>query len=678
MTQQLQTADGRATLPRELGEFLIELSIGVHRYAMYPASHPSLSPVVGRILGRLAAVFVDRRTLSIGVAQRQLVIDGVATDPGHPVLSDLSRRLHDHRLAAVAFVEGIRADEVEAFLRTVALETERGAEPVGLQPADEIPSWPHVHLHPLGYDELVLSADDDDGAPDRADRLWLDLARSALSLDSAEEPEEVGDPGRLARAMGERSDAEYDQVIARYLRNLAEELRGGSTRAAGKVRRRVADLIEELDEETLDRLLRRGGGPVERQRFLLDANHALSVDAVLKVLKATARSSEQHISHSLTRMLTKLAAHAGEGPDRLRGQADTALRENVEELIRGWGLEDPNPGQYTALLDHMARTSPALHPADGNGGDPGAAERILDMSLEIDAFGPTVEAAVTQLLEGGRGSFLIDRMVSVGEGHRAGARIRSYLATPRHLQRLLVGEDVDEEVLLRLVTSMGEDAVEPLLDVLVESDSRAVRRKVFDALATLGAEVSHRAVSRLDDGRWYVVRNMLALLHRVGTVPRDFDPVRYTWFEDRRVRREALALAMRDGRLRDWALAEALSDEDERLVRIALMEIRERVPETVVPILVNRVVRGDRSSEIRALGALALGNSRSPLARETLLRLASGGRSLFGRTERTPEGLQALEVLRRVWADEPEVQRVLASARRSKDPAIRAAAGAES
>jgi urease accessory protein UreH len=105
---------------------------------------------VDRILGRLASVFVERRTLSIGVAQRQLVIEGVATDPTHPVLSDLARRLHDHRLAAVVFREGAAAAEVEQLLETLSQETERGAEPVGLRAPEAVPTWPHLQLRPVG------------------------------------------------------------------------------------------------------------------------------------------------------------------------------------------------------------------------------------------------------------------------------------------------------------------------------------------------------------------------------------------------------------------------------------------------------------------------------------------------------------------------------------------------
>jgi len=666
---QLTADHDFATLSRELGEFLIELSIGVHRYAMYPLSHPSLVPVVDRILGRLAAIFVERPKLSIGVAQRRLVIGGSATDPHHPVLSDLARRLHDHRIAAVDFVEGAGAGEIEELLRTLAAETERGAEPVGLRPADEVPRWDCIRLHPVGYDSLMLASGDEPFDSGRADGLWLDLAQAVLS---EEAPDKGADPARMARAIRERDDAQYAQVIARYLRDVAHELRTGSTREAEKIRKRVAELIDELDETSLGRLLHAGGSPEWRREFLVDAAHSLSVAAVLRLLRSAAQAPEQEVSHSLVRMLSKLATYTEGGGEAPAGRADTALRENMEELIRDWHLDDPNPERYTDLLDGIARTSPALQPSQEQEEDPlSAAHRILDMALEIDAYGPTVEWSISRLLDQGEGALVLDRLGSSGEGHRASSRIQEFLSTPDRLHQLLSGEDVHEPSLRRLVIKMGDSAIDPLLDVLSASDSRAVRRKVFDVVAILGEPVSSRAVARLEDDRWYVVRNMLALLQRVGAIPPGFDPVQYTWYSDRRVRREALALAMHDSRLREWAVAEALSDADERLVRMALVEVRERVPETVVPMIVKRVVRAERPSELRALAAVALGGSSSPLAREALIEMASEGRSLFGRVTASPEVIQALGVLAATWPDHPDAAGVLAWAKKSKDPALR-------
>ncbi len=42
----------KAALSRELGEFLIELSIALHKHAMYPEGHPSLAPAAAGVVRR--------------------------------------------------------------------------------------------------------------------------------------------------------------------------------------------------------------------------------------------------------------------------------------------------------------------------------------------------------------------------------------------------------------------------------------------------------------------------------------------------------------------------------------------------------------------------------------------------------------------------------------------------
>src|SRR5256885_3717659 len=78
----------RATLSRDLADFLIELSIALHKHAMYPEGHPSLAPAAAGVTRRAGLLLEDRATLSLGVARQQLVIEGVATDPKHPVRSE--------------------------------------------------------------------------------------------------------------------------------------------------------------------------------------------------------------------------------------------------------------------------------------------------------------------------------------------------------------------------------------------------------------------------------------------------------------------------------------------------------------------------------------------------------------------------------------------------------------
>src|SRR3981189_1043628 len=86
-----------ATLSRDLADFLVELSITLNKHAIYPQSHPLLHGAVDGVANRLGMLFVgERESLSIGVARRQLIIEGVATDPLNAVLKELAERLHEH------------------------------------------------------------------------------------------------------------------------------------------------------------------------------------------------------------------------------------------------------------------------------------------------------------------------------------------------------------------------------------------------------------------------------------------------------------------------------------------------------------------------------------------------------------------------------------------------------
>jgi hypothetical protein len=82
---------------------------------MYPGGHPSLDAAVAGVTRCAARLLEERPVLVFGVARRQLVIQGVATDPDQPVLRRLAEGLHRH-LGAVSYSRGVRADEKYAPL----------------------------------------------------------------------------------------------------------------------------------------------------------------------------------------------------------------------------------------------------------------------------------------------------------------------------------------------------------------------------------------------------------------------------------------------------------------------------------------------------------------------------------------------------------------------------------
>jgi hypothetical protein len=671
----------RATLSRPLADFLIELSIALHKHAIYPEGHPSLSPAAAGLAERASLLLDERPSLSLGVARNQLVIEGLATDSRHPVLRELAGRLHRHHLGAVTFRRGVDGSEVASVLRTLAVDAERSGQPLGLGPPARLREWPHVELHPLTYERLELA--DDQGVAraeggTRAAELWLGLARAALAAEASSEKPAPTEPAVIARAIDAHPGgdaAAYDQVIVGYLLQIAGELKVAGSAAAVALRRRTSRLIAALSPETLRRLIAMGGDFTQRRNFLYDATSGMAVDAVLEILKAAADTSHQTISHALVRMFSKLAAHAEHGAEAVRPQADAALREQTQQLLEGWTLADPVPGAYGAALARMSRSAGGFA-GRRDGRHPPEPERILAMALELELVDAQVLEAADRVVAAGRLGALLDLLGKVPAENRAVAPVWERIATPDVVRELVRHEPIDFRTLERLVPRVGAGATAPLLEALAVAQSRGARRGLLAQLATLGPVVAPLVIARLDDTRWYVTRNLLALLDELPSLPPDFSPARYTNHADARVRREAVKLQLRVPAERDRALVAALGDADSRTVRLALTRALERCPEAAVPLLAARATDRTLTADLRVLALRALGTSPSRAALETLLRVCSAGRTLLGKAKlapKSPELLVALSALASAWRGDSRARAILARAAAAADPEIRAA-----
>ena len=672
----------RATLSRDLADFLIELSIALHKHAMYPEGHPSLAPAAAAVTRRAAQLLEDRATVSLGVARNQLVIEGVATDPKHPVLRELAGRLHRHHLGAITFRRGVEQEEVADALRTLAIEAERTGQPLGLGDRDRLAAWPHVQLHALTYERLELT---DQAGPvgegdARAAQLWVGLARAALATAPDDTRPTPTEPAVIAQAIDQHSKAEatgYDQVIVGYLLQIAAELKTAGSTEAAALRRRTSRLIRTLKPETLQRLVGMGGDFAQRRQFVSDAADGMAVDAVLDILKAAAETSHATISHSLVRLLSKLAVHAEAGAAPVRLQADAALREQVQQLLAGWTLPDPNPGAYGEALQRMARAAPAGTPrTDHHATEP---DRLVAMALEIGTMGPRLPAAIGRVVAEGRLAQLLDALEGGAADTAAAATVRAQIATAAAVQRIVTREPIDFKLLERLVPLVGTVAAPPLLDALATAESRGARRGLLAQLAKMGAEIAPVVVARLDDSRWYVTRNLLALLEELGPPPPGFSAAPYMRHTDARVRWQAVKLQLKRPDQRDEALVAGLRDQDPRTLRLALSiaVALQGCPDAAVPLLVNRATDRALPGDLRALAVRSLGYTRAPAALETLLQLTAGGRTLFGREKlpaKSPELLVALGALAAGWRRDPRALARLAIAAASPDGEIRDAA----
>jgi HEAT repeat protein len=150
---------------------------------------------------------------------------------------------------------------------------------------------------------------------------------------------------------------------------------------------------------------------------------------------------------------------------------------------------------------------------------------------------------------------------------------------------------------------------------------------------------------------------------------------------DARVRWQAVKVQVKLPAERDEALALGLQDHDPRTLRLALglAVALQSCPDSAVPALAGRALDRSLPPDVRTLAVRALGYARTPAALEPLLRVASAGRTLFGRQKLPPKSsdlLAALAGLASAWQQDPRASAVLRRAAASSDPDIQAAADA--
>lgn len=694
MATPVTSSNESASLSRDLSEFLIEFSIALHKHAIYPEGHPLLASSETRLALGLAALLETRGTLSLGVARNQLVIEGVATDPVNPLLRELAQRLHRHHLGAVKFARGVRDAEVADLLRTLAVEGSRVETPLGLGPAEALRRWEHIRLFALTFEHLELLDDDKDeqkkdeselrdGQRFRAAQLWIGLARAALASElgggEGEHTPSAADPTVIAKAIDEHQrEQAYDQVIVGYLLQISTELqRGGGGSETASLRRRVSRLVSSLNPETLRKLLEMGGDAMQRKQFVLESIQGMAVDAIVELAKAAADSSGQTISHSLIRMLNKLAVHAERGPETLRAGAEHALRDNVRRLVEGWELGDPNPDAYRKALEAMSRHSTSPFRASGDAdAEP---ERLIEMSLELGVVGESTVDAIDNLIHSGR----VGEVAAMLESETTDAATRdaiwAHLATPDVLRTMLEAQQPDLPTIARLAEQMGVAAIEVLLEGVEKAEETSARWKLLDLLAQFGAEVGERAAKRLQDAPWYVQRNLLVLMGRLPELPAGFSPELFATHSEPRVRREAIKLQLRSPIMRERAIITGLRDREPRILQLALSAAVEECPLPAAPELMALLRSRSLDADLRVLAIRALACVKLPNVLEELLRYVSGRRKLLGLGSprlpaKSPVMLAALSGLAAHWSAHTRARGILRLASTSADPEIRAAA----
>ena len=671
------TAPGRST--HGLTEFLVDLANALQRRGIYPSTHPLVRAAVAQAHEQLSALLQTRAVVSVGVARKRLVIDGMAADPDSPWMRELAERLYRHHLAAIKFTRGVREVELANFVGAIAVEPRSGGRPLGLEPTAQLAVWRHVRLYPVAEQELELVEDSEPPheARARAARLWGGLVAAALAEEEDDALAATG-PTAVARAVEARAgDAAYRQVLVGYVLEIVATLGDRGAHELPGLRRNLSQLFLALRPETLGALLDLGGSEPLRQKVLAQALRGLRPTSAAKVVGVAAHSWRRPVAEPLLALVAKSAAWAESGPATARGEALASFREMSGGLATRW---DRAVGIAPAPAPTTPAWTPVLVPAipDGAGGDASEVEpgRLVAIGLAVGDGGPAVLRAVEAMAERAQMHELLDLIAGASPGPATDAVAARAVARDR-LLRVMTTEPVDFRLLDRMLPLAGPRAADPMMDALVAATERATRAKLLDRLVQMGPSIGPVVLEKLEDQRWFVQRNVLTLLSRLPDWPEGWTPHVQARHPDARVRREALKMLIRERSTREQAIADALFDPDESNVFLALGACRERCPRMAMPTLLAFIGDEAAGTEMRVMSIRALAAVQDFDALARLLGLVTGRRSLLGRQRlaaKSPEMLAAISGLAQHWKHDDRAAEMVALAAASDDPEIRAAA----
>lgn len=319
-----------------------------------------------------------------------------------------------------------------------------------------------------------------------------------------------------------------------------------------------------------------------------------------------------------------------------RQEEGESLDTLVHRVLIGFGEQ-----RRRAMDELRARAAPTLNPLVLDE----FVNAVLDL-LRADESGTGLRDLARDLTTHGVASRLVARL-----GQERDAAARRELAV--------------------LFGRIGESMSRALVDALVDEPDRATRRIYLEALASMGPEGVGAVHRMLNDARWFVVRNGLALLGDMGEPASVSRILPVLAHPDARVRREAVsALSRLGGDDIPRVLEQRLGDPAAEVRTAAAAGLGARKVESAAPALLALL---DSEKDPVALEAVmgALGDLGEPSAVPPLERRASG--SLLSRPP-TQIRVAAYRALHAIGT--PHARGVVQAAAGDRDPEVRAAVAA--
>lgn len=596
---------GSSVIIKLANDLVYQMNIVRRQVNAYPQGHQVVRSSAERAINTLQRLHSHGSQMTIGVARDRLLFNATPLDSKNPVFQDYARALFAHGIVGHSLQQGLTAEELCLFYRLLAAKPEELLGQGGVLAVMTQSGLRHLTVmlldHSLFKTQEVSSHEEPGPSNQGPEQPWDRLARAlfmlstetSARLDISAPPitieELVAALNAQAQGMTPGRPGGYEQAVAEFIQDLIAGAPSQGTYGEGL--HQFTTLIGRLQPPIRRQLLASAFAALQDHKphagpILGYFSSEVLADAIKEL------DARQAIPPFILQVLQHLASHGSgtdpSGQENSLSPADAATAGQLEELLAEHGADAYVPPDYQAVLQELPARSqqPRSLPAgaiqelvasfqaknlEGQicrilchllryPTDPDRASRLMEQ----------LQSLVRKLIDRGDFEVLIGihRDFAAPASH-AGARGNNFLATifscPSFVRgimsKLATSSVAQRQEIFILIGQVGAPFIPLLLESLGDEPDRSVRYKYLALLRDMGNSARHEIISRLQDPRWHLVRNLVTLLRDLG------DPGIVDVLEP--------LLRHPHERVRQEALKTALHFQDPRAATVLLRELGE-------------------------------------------------------------------------------------------------------
>ena len=684
-----------------MSDFIYSLNIARRQIQSYPPGHPVIAAAADKLLRLLPRLLEFRSEITIGIARDTLLVGGQALDRKNPIYRDLAVNLFDSKVASLTINQDLTAAEICKFFEILRYNAEELADRGGLHRILILADIKGIRAQGIDFGAFHATEVDKVHAPktklieDETTVLWKSfvngMVAGTIDPDGKKLTSEIQlDPALLAEIMNREEGVEgkglirnYEDAITSFLKKTdSDQLQSQASRETLK---RLGELVGNLKPELRRRFLNSTLASCSgREDVATEVFVNLPQAQILEALEQV-DNDQLEVPQVLMDVLGKLAQQKGSeaGGSCVTGQRQRPPVETADLLSQLFSADQADvfvPADYQDALSLLAEAEPLqgldqkvvkdlVGMLDGHKVEQSFSNVMVDLldrkpaEVTVQAISRNIEDLVFYFLETGDFIALNSLHDNLSQHARhldalintTGKAALQVYAKQEFVEFALDGLSTwgkpKYTAIKGLIKRVGVPFATPLLECLSEEPSMSKRHLFMECLLEIGPAARNSVIARLQDKRWFFVRNMVILLREMND-PSILQPLGHlVGFKNANVQHEVMRtfLYFKDPRADRYLLRELDSNDPGVLLSVIRLASNSRDPEVARKLseILNRKPLKETGEIVKRAVLKSLAEIALPEALPGLKRFLFSRRRLFQSMQEQSLKLEAVRTLAR-------------------------------